>query len=854
MTNKFNARTGLLACTALVSTFFMTGTAHAEAAPVAESDNGGLEEIIVTAQKREQSLQDVPIAVTAVTQESLQANRIFNVSDLSAMAPGLSVKPTPSGVNVPSFTMRGQVSYGIVPGADKQVSIYLDGVYISSPRGSTFQLPDIQRLEVLRGPQGTLFGRNATAGAISVTTRDPSGEFHVKAEGTYGNYDAYRARVTVDTPQIGPFSAFFSYVRNYKRGDIENSRPGVLWDRTNAGPQYGTALSARWLGTLDTNSYFAAVKFEPSDSFKIVYKYDRDDDHGTADGTSINAYDKSGGTSGSILGNVLTALYTSNNIHLNPTTERPDIVDNEFAIQRNQRVQGHSLTATWKASDHITVKNIAAYRSTYLLTPASTDGVGTLTFTQATLAPFALLSAVGSVGAAFFTLPAANQAAILGQVTASLQPRVGQRVAIADSNGESISKQWSDELIVNYSSEKLQATLGAIWFHAKDETGASGDQQNTIPFPTFIPQTGQIPLGNQGRSFNESTSIAAYAQLEYKIVPELEFVAGARITHDKKDYTLVYDIRSAATGVVSPRDPRVAPTYTKSKPSFMVGLNWKPNRDILVYGKYSTSFVSGGSTLGIDFEPEEAKSFEVGVKADLMDHKLRTNLALFHVDYNHYQASQGTALPAAKTLALSIWTPLYGATVANELATAASLFIIDQGKLTAQGFELEVTAAPTRGLTIGTGIGYTDSKFPELNPLVLAANGGVYNVTQRPKWTATIYGVYETRPLFGDTTLQFRMDGQYRSNTPITANMAQSLFADGSNAAAISDIKGYMLVNGRIALRHLKVAGANAELAVWGKNITDRKDRAYGLGLGAVSSTSYYVAARTFGVDLSIDF
>src|SRR6185503_5369520 len=136
------------------------------------------------------------------------------------------VKPSAGGISTPSFTIRGQVSFGVVAGSDKQVSIYIDGVYISSPRGSIFQLPDIQRLEVLRGPQGTLFGRNATAGAVSITTRDPSGEAHLKVEGTYGNLDQYRFRMTADTPQVGPFSAFFSYVRNYRRGEIENSFAG----------------------------------------------------------------------------------------------------------------------------------------------------------------------------------------------------------------------------------------------------------------------------------------------------------------------------------------------------------------------------------------------------------------------------------------------------------------------------------------------------------------------------------------------------------------------------------------------------------------------------------------------------
>jgi iron complex outermembrane recepter protein len=854
MTISFNARTGLLACTALASTFLMNDAAHAQASSPAADDSGGLEEIIVTAQKREQSLQDVPIAVTAITQESLQANRIFNVNDLSALAPGAVIKPTPGGTNVPVVTIRGQSSIGITPGSEKQVSIYIDGVYLGSPRGSLFTLPDVQRLEVLRGPQGTLFGRNATAGAISVTTRDPTGESGLKLEGSYGNYNAYRARVTVDTSQFGPFSAYFSFVRNYKRGDIENTAAGTLWDRTNSGARYGTALSPRWLGTTNTNSYFAAVKFAPSDNFKVVYKYDRDDDHGTADGTAIAAYDKTGGAAGALFGNVLTALYTSNNVQFNPSATRPDSVNNAFTVPRNQRVQGHNLTATWKATDSITVKNIAAYRQVYSFNGGSVAGVGPLTFTQATLPSFALFSAVSSVGASYFTLPAASQAAILARVTAGLQPRVGQRIALADSNSEAISKQWSDEVQINYSSDKLQATVGGIWFKSKDETGAPIGQRNNVANFAFVPQTGIIPLGNKGRSFNAATSIAAYAQLEYKIMPQLEIVAGARITRDKKNFTLDYDVLSATTGIVSPRALVVAPTYTKSNPSFLVGLNWTPNDDVLVYGKYSRSFVSGGSTLGIDFAPEVAKSFELGIKADLLDKKLRTNLALFHVDYNHAQLQQGTSLPAAKTLAVNIFTPLYGATIANELATAASLFIIDQGKIRAQGFELEVTAAPTHGLTLGASLGYTDTKYININPLLLTANGGRYDVNARPKMTASLYGIYETQPLFGDATLQFRLDGNYRSSNVQIANPLVSNFADGSNIAALAPIKGYMLVNGRIGLRHLKISEANAEFALWGKNLTNRKDRAFGISVAPISAANFFIPARTYGVDLSIEF
>ena len=190
---KFNKlRYALANCTAMTVAGLGVTPAFAQDA----EDTGGLQEIIVTAQKREQSLQDVPIAVTALGGDALQANRVTNVVDLSGLAPGVSVRVSAGGSGLPIFAVRGQLSYGLAPGSDKQTSIYLDGVYISSPRGSIFDLPDVERIEILRGPQGTLFGRNATAGAISIYTRDPTGEAEVKASLTFGNQDHRRWRIS----------------------------------------------------------------------------------------------------------------------------------------------------------------------------------------------------------------------------------------------------------------------------------------------------------------------------------------------------------------------------------------------------------------------------------------------------------------------------------------------------------------------------------------------------------------------------------------------------------------------------------------------------------------------------------
>jgi len=297
-----------------------------------EENTGGIKIITVTAQKREQNLQVVPIAVTAVDQETLQANRITTVNDLGSFAPGLTVRPSAGGIQVPSFTMRGQNSYGVVAGSDKQVSIYLDGVYISSPRGSIFDLPDVARLEVLRGPQGTLFGRNATAGAVSVVTRDPDGQVGARLEGTIQNKNGYRVRASLDTPQFGPFSAYVSFVRNFRHGDIRNIAAGTVWDRTGSPDKYVSQIkrSPKWLGSVDNSSYFAALKFETGD-FRTVYKFDLNVDDGTPEGTAVTSIPPGYaglGAGAPLLGPIFDALYAGNNLLINTTNQSPKAVSN----------------------------------------------------------------------------------------------------------------------------------------------------------------------------------------------------------------------------------------------------------------------------------------------------------------------------------------------------------------------------------------------------------------------------------------------------------------------------------------------------------------------------------------------
>ena len=813
-------RSALLACTAMAATGFMPGQAFAQGA---EGDSGGLEEIVVTAQKREQNLQDVPIAVTAITGDALTTNRVTSVSDLTGLAPGVIVRTAAGGSQLPSFSIRGAISYGVVPGSDKQVSIYIDGVYLAYARGAIFDLPDIQRIEVLRGPQGTLFGRNATAGAVSISTRDPDGEFGVKASITAGNYGQVRGRVSVDLPQMGAFSGYFSYVHNYKRGDIRNIGAGQVWDRTGAG--LGVATSPLWLGTRKSDSFFGALKFEPSDRFTTVYKFDYSKESGTPEGTGFVGLNAAAPGIGALAGPLFNALLTTQSFPVLTAADgkRPDAVNNSWAIPTRQKNYGHTLTSTLKLGDNASIKNIFAYRFSEIFATSPIDGFSGLTLTQQALVPYATF-------VAFSTLPPANAVAAIPTIAGQLAPLVGQPFIGIATSPYSRSKQWSDELQFNYNSKLLTLTAGAIWFHSDEQSGIPGMAGNT----SFTPVAGGKVGGSQAVNYNLATSLAAYAQVELHVSEQLDIIGGIRITNDKKSGSLVYGTVGSLT--TSPF------TYERTKPNYLIGLNYKPNDDILLYGKFSTAFVSGGSVSGQVFEPEVATSWEAGIKADLLDRKLRANLALYHVTYKNFQTAQG-----GNNFPSLFPSPPYPVGFSN----VVGLIIVPQGgPVKAQGFELELTAAPTRGLTFGGSLAYMDTKFEDVNPVLVTQAGGHYQPALRAPWTGGLWAQYETKPLFGDATLMMRMDGQWHSLYWQSQNRVERV----ATFAGIDTVPASRTNNARIALRNMEIGGIKPELAGWDRNLTQNREATFALQTLRMLGSANYVPARTIGADLTIEF
>lgn len=782
----------------------------------AQDEAFGVQEIIVTAQRREQSIQDVAIAITALNPEALQANRITTVTDLAGITPGLYTAPTPGGSRIPQFSMRGTTSNGSVQGSDRSVGIYIDGVYVGGSNGSVFDLPEVQRIEVLRGPQGTLFGRNSTAGAISVTTRDPTGEMGVKVTGTAGNRHQHRLGISVDLPQIGPFSGLVSYLHEERRGDVRNTAAGMLWDRT-AIPKIGKIASisnvqpaASYLGSANMDSWFAAIKFESGD-FTTVYKFDRQTATESPAAVGLGGYAPTG------LGPLISALINTQSfaVPLASDGKRPEAVANGWAISNPREAQGHSLTSIYQITDNIAVKNIFALRKSFIFGAQPLDGVSGLVVTEQT-APF--VRAFGFAG------------------SLTNQQLVGALFTLIPTASQGRSNQISDELQFTYNSPALTATGGGLWYKAIDRRNEHL-LQNSPSFRVF--PGGIVPSTNVGRTKNEVTSLSAYAQVELHATDQFDIILGGRLTHDKKDGELFFG------PTVATAQNLIAPTYKKSNFSYLMGFNYKPNDDTLIYAKYSTGFVSGGNTSGVSYVPETVKAWEGGVKATLFERKIQANLALFYANYKKIQGANSTTTPGIGPLVNQV-------TGDPNRATVVTTIVFNNGDLKAKGFEFDLTAAPTDGLTFGGSLGYTDSKFQNIDPLILAANGGTYQPILLPAWTGYVWGQYDS-PKFGnsETYISFRGDARWQSDMNFNANPNMPEYLTW--ARNLREAPAYWVLNGRVALKDLDIAGVKTELAAWGRNLADNRSASYILNLGVIAGANY-IPARSYGLDMTVEF
>lgn len=308
-------------CAALACLVALPATAQNDA------DSGVLEEVFVTAQKRSEDLQEVPIALTALTAAQLESRGIANVYDLASLAPNLQISRATANTTGAQIAIRGSVQINPALTWEPTVGMYLDGVYIGKTQGSVFDVVDLERIEVMRGPQGTLYGRNTLAGAINFITPKPSGELAGKAELRLGNYSARIVKASLDLPSFGIASVALGGRVERRDGTVETT-PGSSVDELN---------------TRDNQAARLAVLLDFSDTFTADYRLD----YSRADQTPLHSQ-----------------LYRALIPTLAPyvSREREDTASIDGASFERMRTLGHSLTLSWELDANNTLKSISARR------------------------------------------------------------------------------------------------------------------------------------------------------------------------------------------------------------------------------------------------------------------------------------------------------------------------------------------------------------------------------------------------------------------------------------------------------------------------------------------------------------
>ncbi|MBK6276711.1 MAG: TonB-dependent receptor plug domain-containing protein [Gammaproteobacteria bacterium] len=341
----------------------MIAAAGSSAVPAAAQGGRAstLEEVVVTAQRREESLQDTPISITAFTPDRIADLGIHNVTDIGEFAPNISIAKQP-GSNVSlAIYIRGVGSAESSVVNDPKVGVYVDGVYVSKAVGGVFDVVDLERVEVLRGPQGTLFGRNTTGGAVNITTKKPTGEFGLKANGTVGNYDSQRYGLRIDLPEYYNVAANLSVNHFQTDGWADNRYDGAGISSLQSDIEDTVASEDNW-------AYRLALRWRPLDSVTVDYAFDRTDNEGVPSPFQLtgvrtelfNGFTRRPFPFATLGG----SLYQQMAAQVGDPDDRKKNLTLDNSTLEWTDIDGHTVNAAWEVNDALTFKYIFGYRYT----------------------------------------------------------------------------------------------------------------------------------------------------------------------------------------------------------------------------------------------------------------------------------------------------------------------------------------------------------------------------------------------------------------------------------------------------------------------------------------------------------
>ena len=728
MAYKFNriVRASTIALAAASAWGALPATALAQnAIRTAPSVRTGVEEIIVTARRRAENSQSAPLALTALSADTLEAAGIDTVAQIFDLVPNSSFGGGIGGDLQGLVSIRGISSLVRIIGVESGLGFYVDGVFVGRPENFNQELIDVERVEVLRGPQGALYGRNTIAGAINIITTQANDESVGVAELQLGNYDLRRLRGYVSGPIAGD-SVFGKLAVGYvsRGGFVEHASGGQDLD------------------TLEMTTFRGQLRVTPNANSEFIVVADGLIDRGepaffeTAD-----------------------VLFVAD-----PTEATPFTTNQDQPNWLDRDIYGASFTANIGLGGG-TLTSISAYRTSSFDAALDDDKV-----------PFRFFVDFFSDDVKLFT----------------------QELRYSGSIGENFTY-----------------VAGAYYFNQAAESFrpfALGD------FLTGVPGL-ELPITQT--SAVDTESYAAFFSGDYDLSERLTLSIGGRITHEEKN--AVYKQEDLFVGIF----PNITFVGSTSDDDFSptVSLAYDLNADAMIYGRFARGFKSAGfntdfsaSATDLTVSPESASTFEIGLRSDLLQNRVRFNAAAFTTDYKDLQVSQIT-----------------GSGVILRNAAQASI----------SGVETELSAVLSEYLSIDASLGYLDAQYDDFPacpvpgfaaPSEVKANCSGNRIVLAPEWTVAL-GVELTYPIAS-------LDGEWLVRADW--NHQSEIFFEPQNTNRLSG-GDRSLINLRAGVR----TGA-WDFMVWAENLTDETYVAFADDRSAIAVplTRAFGAPQTYGVTI----
>lgn len=776
----------------------------------AESAQGGaskaIEEIVVTARMREEGLQSAPIAISAFTQETLEYRGVERLDEIEKFVPSLTLENNPSfggASNSAAIYIRGIGQKEFLPTTEPGVGLYVDGVYVARSVGAILDIIDVDRLEVLRGPQGTLFGRNTIGGAISISTvkPDPGGELEASLSGALGTDDLLHLRGSVHVPLGDNLAARLSLASFQQDGFLDRA-DGID------------------LGDDDTLTGRLAFAWEPTESFRADLSFEA-------------TRDRENGPAMELIDIDFTDLSQLQGVVLAPPPPMAFIHNVTSAAVG----PGQPCAATDVDGNGITFNPAVpnCYDSRYI-DPESGDNQGTApAFSKTDL--FAVSANLRWDLSETLTLKSITGWRDLDSEFARDGDHSPQRISQFYDDLE--QQQFTQEFQLLGMHDRLNWILGAYYFNE------DGDNVNILDFTVSNFRSG-------GKFDNEAWAI--FAQATFDITERWHITAGGRYTEEEKsflpDQIIFQNYYAGISQVVPPENPlaaldapflqageRILPHLTKridiDEFTPMVNLAFDATEDVMLYVTYSEGFKSGGftqrvfppivagftappGTADIDliptYDPEFVKSYEFGAKTTLWDDRLRLNGAIFRSDYDDLQVQ-----------------------VFNSVAPVTQ----NIGKASIEGLELEMTLVPADDWLLEGSLSWLDATYDEIDTSITLI-GENFEFERVPEFSASA-GVSKEFRLDNSGFLVLRGDWSYRSET----------FNDAYNTPQL-ETDSYHLLDASIRWRN---RGEDWSVVLSGRNLTDEKFLVSGVyGTAFQAYEGLYDRGRQWRLEVRKDF